>query len=129
MEELKNLNNFNGMMEVLSGLNSAAVRRMKKTFGGIGSDYSKKLQSMEDLLSHQFSFRAYRFDFFSFFFFLYCSCLFLVSFACSFCLFFFFFCLFFFSYANFEQQGAFAYNFTSLCPLYGCLFDRFNFYS
>ena len=61
MEELLILNNFNGMMEVLSGLNSAAVRRMKKTFGGIGPGYAKKLKSMEDLLSHRYSFRAYRF--------------------------------------------------------------------
>ena len=103
MEELRSLNNFNGMMEVLSGLNSAAVRRMKKTFGGIGSDYRKKLKSIEDLLSHQFSYRAYRF-------------LLLLL-------------LLLLLWLTFESQGAFAHNCTPLYSIHGSLFDRFDFYS
>ena len=60
MEELQALNNFNGMMEVLSGINSGSVRRMKKTFAGLDAEYTKKFEKIEFLLSHKFSYREYR---------------------------------------------------------------------
>jgi len=60
LDELCALNNFNGMMEVLSGINSSSVRRMKKTFEGLDADYAKKFQKHEDLLSHKFSYKVYR---------------------------------------------------------------------
>ena len=60
MSELEALNNFNGMMEVLSGINSSSVRRMKKTFKGLDAEYTKKFEKFENLLSHQFSYRGYR---------------------------------------------------------------------
>eukprot|EP00009_Paramoeba_aestuarina_P009755 CAMPEP_0201539976 /NCGR_PEP_ID=MMETSP0161_2-20130828/70694_1 /ASSEMBLY_ACC=CAM_ASM_000251 /TAXON_ID=180227 /ORGANISM="Neoparamoeba aestuarina, Strain SoJaBio B1-5/56/2" /LENGTH=359 /DNA_ID=CAMNT_0047947407 /DNA_START=35 /DNA_END=1115 /DNA_ORIENTATION=- len=60
MEELFKLNNFNGMMEILSGINSSPVRRMKKTFQGIGKDYTKRFHVIEELLAHAHSYRNYR---------------------------------------------------------------------
>eukprot|EP00009_Paramoeba_aestuarina_P001298 CAMPEP_0201510600 /NCGR_PEP_ID=MMETSP0161_2-20130828/3219_1 /ASSEMBLY_ACC=CAM_ASM_000251 /TAXON_ID=180227 /ORGANISM="Neoparamoeba aestuarina, Strain SoJaBio B1-5/56/2" /LENGTH=867 /DNA_ID=CAMNT_0047905791 /DNA_START=89 /DNA_END=2692 /DNA_ORIENTATION=- len=60
MEELYKLNNFNGMMEILSGINSSPVRRMKKTFEGIGKSYTKRFTVIENLLAHAHSYRNYR---------------------------------------------------------------------
>jgi son of sevenless len=60
LDELHNLNNFNGMMEVISGINSSSVRRMKKTFESLDAEYMKKFQKYEDLLSHKFSYKVYR---------------------------------------------------------------------
>jgi vacuolar-type H+-ATPase subunit I/STV1 len=60
LDELHNLNNFNGMMEVISGINSSSVRRMKKTFESLDAEYMKKFQKYEDLLTHKFSYKVYR---------------------------------------------------------------------
>ena len=83
MEELMELNNFNGMMEILSGLNrflflhifsllvsglmnppffinSGAVRRLKKTFEELGQEYQERLENIELLLTHRRSYKTYR---------------------------------------------------------------------
>uniref|UniRef100_A0A7S4PFG4 Ras-GEF domain-containing protein n=1 Tax=Paramoeba aestuarina TaxID=180227 RepID=A0A7S4PFG4_9EUKA len=60
MEALQALNNFNGMMEVLSGVNSSSVRRMKKTFSSLDAEYTKKFDKIEFLLSHKLSYKEYR---------------------------------------------------------------------
>mmetsp|Transcript_16038 Transcript_16038/g.22271 ORF Transcript_16038/g.22271 Transcript_16038/m.22271 type:complete len:457 (+) Transcript_16038:73-1443(+) len=60
MDELQTLNNFNGMMEVLSGINSSSVRRMKKTFAALDADCTKKFEKVEELLAHKFSYKVYR---------------------------------------------------------------------
>ena len=39
---------------------SASVRRMKQTFSSIGNDYTSRLSTIEELLSHKFSYRGYR---------------------------------------------------------------------
>eukprot|EP00009_Paramoeba_aestuarina_P008825 CAMPEP_0201521960 /NCGR_PEP_ID=MMETSP0161_2-20130828/16376_1 /ASSEMBLY_ACC=CAM_ASM_000251 /TAXON_ID=180227 /ORGANISM="Neoparamoeba aestuarina, Strain SoJaBio B1-5/56/2" /LENGTH=495 /DNA_ID=CAMNT_0047920701 /DNA_START=112 /DNA_END=1599 /DNA_ORIENTATION=+ len=60
MDQLHELNNLNGMMEILSGINNSSVRRMKQTFGGLDTDYKKRLEKTEELLSHKFSYKGYR---------------------------------------------------------------------
>eukprot|EP00008_Paramoeba_atlantica_P002026 CAMPEP_0201502282 /NCGR_PEP_ID=MMETSP0151_2-20130828/84050_1 /ASSEMBLY_ACC=CAM_ASM_000257 /TAXON_ID=200890 /ORGANISM="Paramoeba atlantica, Strain 621/1 / CCAP 1560/9" /LENGTH=875 /DNA_ID=CAMNT_0047895863 /DNA_START=103 /DNA_END=2730 /DNA_ORIENTATION=- len=60
MENLMDLNNFNGMMEILSGINSSAVRRMKKTFSGLSGDYPEKYKALEKLLAHAHTYKKYR---------------------------------------------------------------------
>ena len=60
MDQLHELNNLNGMMEILSGINNSSVRRMKQTFGALDSDYKKRLEKTEELLSHKFSYKGYR---------------------------------------------------------------------
>ena len=54
MEDLHELNNLNGMMEILSGINNSSVRRMKQTFGALDSDSKKKYDFFFSLLNNLF---------------------------------------------------------------------------
>ena len=59
-EELLKLNNFNGVMEILSGINSSPVRRLKKTWEGIGEHWQGRMKRLEELMSHDQNYKSYR---------------------------------------------------------------------
>ncbi|KAI8150045.1 ras guanine nucleotide exchange factor domain-containing protein [Fennellomyces sp. T-0311] len=59
--ELRNHNNYNSLMAVLAGLNSASVLRMKQTREAISDKkIYKQFQSLERLMSSDRSFSSYR---------------------------------------------------------------------
>lgn len=60
MEHLRNLNNFNGTMAVMSGLHNSAVHRLKWTKSELPPPQKKVLADMEELLSHEKSYQKYR---------------------------------------------------------------------
>jgi len=49
--ELRNLNNFNGIMEVMTGLQTSAVHRMKKTWAGLSKRRMRDYRELKMLLS------------------------------------------------------------------------------
>ena len=57
---LKELNNFNGVMAVISGLNMASIRRLKKTWEGISPKLAQTLHEIESIMDPQFNYQAYR---------------------------------------------------------------------
>ena len=60
MQELRELSNFNGAMEVLAALNSPAVTRLKKTWELVGEDQQARLDAIQKLMSHTGSYKEYR---------------------------------------------------------------------
>ncbi|KAI8973848.1 ras guanine nucleotide exchange factor domain-containing protein [Pilobolus umbonatus] len=59
--ELRNLNNYNSLMAVLAGINSASILRLKQTRHAIASKkIFKQFQSLERLMSTDKSFSSYR---------------------------------------------------------------------
>ena len=59
-DELFQLQNYNGTMEILSGLNNSAVRRMKATWEGLSKETEAKFQAIETTMSHEHSYKTYR---------------------------------------------------------------------
>ena len=59
-ENLKKLNNFNGVMEIVSGLNSSACFRLRKTWGAIGKAYEQKFEDLKELVSRDSNFKNFR---------------------------------------------------------------------
>mmetsp|Transcript_4765 Transcript_4765/g.13358 ORF Transcript_4765/g.13358 Transcript_4765/m.13358 type:complete len:731 (-) Transcript_4765:56-2248(-) len=58
--ELYDLQNFNGTMEILSGMNNSAVRRMKATWGGASKETMAKFDQIQKVMSHEHSYKLYR---------------------------------------------------------------------
>lgn len=54
------LNNFNGVLEIISGLNNAMVQRLKKTWKAIPSKLLAKFEELETLMDSRRNFGAYR---------------------------------------------------------------------
>jgi hypothetical protein len=54
--DLFEMNNLNGVMEVLSGINSAPVRRLALTFAGVPKQKLESLKKIEDGLGFSVSF-------------------------------------------------------------------------
>eukprot|EP01130_Rhizamoeba_saxonica_P000136 TRINITY_DN10149_c0_g1_i1.p1 TRINITY_DN10149_c0_g1~~TRINITY_DN10149_c0_g1_i1.p1 ORF type:complete len:1029 (+),score=234.80 TRINITY_DN10149_c0_g1_i1:25-3111(+) len=50
-EHLRDLNNFNAVLEIISGINSSSIHRLKKTFEGIGKNYARRLENLQELVS------------------------------------------------------------------------------
>lgn len=59
-EELRLLANFNGVMEILSGLGSAAVHRLKQTWEALPKPIADLLANLKQLMSPDQSFKRYR---------------------------------------------------------------------
>ena len=59
-EELRLLANFNGVMEILSGLGSAAVHRLKQTWEALPKAITDLLANLKQLMSPDQSFKRYR---------------------------------------------------------------------
>jgi len=53
-------NNFNSVMQILSGLNNSAVKRLKSTWEAVGDRAKKKMQELESLMNPQSNFKNYR---------------------------------------------------------------------
>jgi son of sevenless-like protein len=54
------LNNYNALMEILSGLNMTAIYRLKKTWGSLSPKTLAIFQSLNQLMSPDANFKAYR---------------------------------------------------------------------
>merc|ERR1711916_409686 len=60
MGELKKLNNFNGCMEIIAGLQSSAVYRLKNAWARVDSKTLELYESLKDALSSSGSYKAMR---------------------------------------------------------------------
>jgi len=59
-EALRRINNFNGVLEVISAINSSPVRRLKRTWELIDEEHLSLFSSLETLMSHSASYKEYR---------------------------------------------------------------------
>ncbi|PRP73185.1 hypothetical protein PROFUN_03499 [Planoprotostelium fungivorum] len=60
-KELQNLGNFNGVMQIMSGLQSAAVHRLYKTWDKIAkSRYQEEMEALKSLTSTKDNYNQYR---------------------------------------------------------------------
>ncbi|EGC30334.1 hypothetical protein DICPUDRAFT_157929 [Dictyostelium purpureum] len=59
-DQCKNLNNFNAVMEILSGLNLTPVFRLKKTWETIPRKYLATFRHLNSLMAPKFNFKVYR---------------------------------------------------------------------
>jgi len=59
-QQFLELNNFNGVMEVLAGLQSAAVHRLKKTWAGVKKKSNEKFDEFKTLMSNRGSYKNFR---------------------------------------------------------------------
>merc|ERR1712100_687154 len=57
---LRELHNFNGLMEVLAGLQSSAVSRLKKTFEHVSPVLRKRLTDLQREMSSDRNYGEYR---------------------------------------------------------------------
>eukprot|EP01132_Coremiostelium_polycephalum_P000405 gene405-512_t len=57
---LREINNFNTLIGIFAGLNTASVNRLKKTFAQLSPNANSSYQSLEKLMSSQSSFKNYR---------------------------------------------------------------------
>ena len=57
---LRELNNFNGLLAVIGGLNNSAVYRLKHTHDGVPQQIKDKLKILKDVMSSAQSYKAYR---------------------------------------------------------------------
>ncbi|EFA83616.1 RasGEF domain-containing protein [Heterostelium album PN500] len=60
MYHCRNLNNFNGVMEILSGLNITPVFRLKKTWETIPRKYLATFRHLNSLMAPKHNFKVYR---------------------------------------------------------------------
>lgn len=54
------MNNFNTLLEITSGLNSADVQRLKSTWKSLPSKYIVYFEELEDVMATQKNFKTYR---------------------------------------------------------------------
>jgi len=54
------MNNYNSAMEIISGLNSAAVFRLQKTWSGLSANLLNSFEQMKTQLSNQHNYKLYR---------------------------------------------------------------------
>ena len=59
-EQLRNLHNFNGAMEIMAGLHSASIHRLKKTWEGLSNFRMDKFHTLETLLSNAQNYKQLR---------------------------------------------------------------------
>eukprot|EP01132_Coremiostelium_polycephalum_P003684 gene3684-4589_t len=59
-EYCKKINNFNTLMEIVSGLNNCAVSRLKETWKALPTRYSNLLHQLQDFLKTDENWKSYR---------------------------------------------------------------------
>ncbi len=59
-QALREMHNFNGLMELLAGLRNSAVHRLKKTWEGIPNKYIKSFEEMVELMSPSLNYSKLR---------------------------------------------------------------------
>lgn len=59
-EHLRAMGNFNGLMEIIAGLNMFSVQRLKKTLEAIPSRCTAVLAEMDTLMENKYNYGAYR---------------------------------------------------------------------
>ena len=57
---MRELNNFNGINEVIAALNCGAVYRLKKTFDLLAEKHTETLQQLRDMMSHSNAYKKMR---------------------------------------------------------------------
>jgi len=57
---LRELNNFNGLLEIISGMHHSSVDRLRRTFESISDKHKKTLLDLKQLLSSDKSWAVYR---------------------------------------------------------------------
>lgn len=60
LQHLEELNNFNGMMEVLAALNFAFIKRLKSVWKQVPSKLTKVVKKLDDLMDQASNYRNYR---------------------------------------------------------------------
>src|SRR3989338_7118688 len=58
--ELRGLNNYNAMMEIVSGLGSSSLFRLKKTWALVKKEKMKAFEEIRDLMSREGNFKRFR---------------------------------------------------------------------
>jgi hypothetical protein len=53
-------NNFNAIMQILSGLNNSSVKRLRDTWEALGERATRKMEELETLMEPQSNFKNYR---------------------------------------------------------------------
>ncbi len=53
-------NNFNGVIEILAGLSTTAIRRLTNTWAQVEESSRAQLHELETLMSYQGSYKNYR---------------------------------------------------------------------
>eukprot|EP01086_Lenisia_limosa_P012067 TRINITY_DN3936_c0_g1_i1.p1 TRINITY_DN3936_c0_g1~~TRINITY_DN3936_c0_g1_i1.p1 ORF type:complete len:950 (-),score=365.17 TRINITY_DN3936_c0_g1_i1:375-3224(-) len=56
----RELNNFNGVMEIVAGLQSSSVHRLKKTWAGVKGKSMAKYDELRELMNNRGSYKAFR---------------------------------------------------------------------
>lgn len=59
-KECERLNNFNAVLEIVSGLSNPSVLRLKSVWNGISPSHSKAFSELEDLMDPKQNFKKYR---------------------------------------------------------------------
>jgi len=59
-QHLRDLNNYNGLMGIIAGLNCSSISRLKWTFAGIKTRSQEALDSLQDLMNPTKSFQKLR---------------------------------------------------------------------
>jgi len=57
---LRKLNNFNGVMEIIAGINNSAVRRLKSTWAELDETDLQTIRELEAQLNHKGNYKVYR---------------------------------------------------------------------
>lgn len=56
----RQLNNFNGIMEVISGLHASAIYRLKQTWAALDSKHTKMLEELQAVMCRDQNFKSFR---------------------------------------------------------------------
>jgi archaellum component FlaC len=59
-EQLRKLQNFNGVKELVAGLQSSAIYRLKRTRNSVGQEYNDIFNSLTKLISSDLNFKNLR---------------------------------------------------------------------
>lgn len=60
LQKCRDYNNFNALMEILSGLQSSSCFRLKQTWAGLSNKETKLFEEMKDLMTRQGNFKELR---------------------------------------------------------------------